>query len=38
MSASRSTSGKNITFQLPRRSLKIAAIAFGAGVLLFLVV
>ncbi|WP_421567431.1 TonB family protein [Stenotrophomonas sp. PD6] len=38
MSASRSSSGKNITFHLPRRSLKIAGIAFGVGVLLFLVV
>ena len=38
MSASRSTSGKNITFHLPRRSLVIAAIAFGVGLLLFLVV
>ncbi len=38
MSASRSSSGKNITFQLPRRSLLIAGIAFGVGVLLFLVV
>ncbi len=38
MSASRSSSGKNITFQLPRRSLMIAGIAFGVGVLLFLVV
>ncbi len=38
MSASRSSSGKNITFQLPRRSLFISAIAFGVGVLLFLVV
>ena len=38
MSASRSSSGKNITFHLPRRSLMIAGIAFGVGVLLFLVV
>jgi len=38
MSASRSTSGKNITFELPRRSLMIAGIAFAVGVLLFLVV
>lgn len=38
MSASRSPSGKNITFELPRRSLMIAGIAFGVGVLLFLVV
>ena len=38
MSAPRSTSGKNITFHLPRRSLVIAAIAFGVGLLLFLVV
>jgi len=38
MSASRSSSGKNITLQLPRRSLLIAGIAFGVGVLLFLVV
>lgn len=38
MSASRSSSGKNITFQLPRRSLMIAGIAFGVGVLLFLAV
>ena len=38
MSASRSSSGKNITFELPRRSLLIAGIAFGVGVLLFLVV
>lgn len=38
MSASRSTSGKNITFHLPRRSLMIAGIAFGVGIALFLVV
>lgn len=38
MSASRSTSGKNITFQLPRRSLMIAGIAFGVGVALFVAV
>ena len=38
MSASRSRSDQNITFQLPRNALKIAGIAFGAGVLLFLVV
>ena len=38
MSASRSSSGKNITFHLPRRSLIIAGIAFGVGLLLFLVV
>ena len=38
MSASRSSSGKNITFQLPRRSLMIAGIAFGVGVLLVLAV
>ncbi len=38
MSASRSSSGKNITFHLPRRSLIIAGIAFGVDLLLFLVV
>lgn len=38
MSASRTSSGNNITFHLPRRSLMIAGIAFGVGVLLFLVV
>jgi len=38
MSASRSSSGKNITFHLPRRSLMIAGIAFGVGVMLLLVV
>ncbi|MEG2805370.1 energy transducer TonB [Stenotrophomonas sp.] len=38
MSASRASSRKNITFQLPRRSLLIAGIAFGVGVALFLVV
>ena len=38
MSASRSPSGKNITFHLPRRSLMIAGIAFGVGIALFLVV
>ncbi len=38
MSASRTPSGKNITFHLPRRSLMIAGIAFGVGIALFLVV
>lgn len=38
MSASRSSSGKNITFHLPRSSLKIAAAAFGVGILLFVAV
>lgn len=38
MPASSSRSDQNFTFQLPRSSLKIAGIAFGVGVLLFLVV
>ncbi|MCF7751512.1 TonB family protein [Bacillus subtilis subsp. subtilis] len=38
MSASRSSTGKNITFHLPRRSLMIAGIAFGVGILLFVLV
>ncbi|GAB3052807.1 energy transducer TonB [Stenotrophomonas tumulicola] len=38
MPASRSSSGKSITLQIPRNSLKIAGIAFCGGLLLFLVV
>jgi len=38
MSASHTRSGQNITFQLPRNALKIAGIAFGVGLLLFLVI
>ncbi|KRG62936.1 energy transducer TonB [Stenotrophomonas humi] len=38
MSASRSRTDQNITFQLPRNALKIAGIAFGVGLLLFVVV
>ena len=38
MSAPSSRSDQNFTFHLPRSSLKIAGIAFGVGVLLFLVV
>ncbi|KRG39781.1 energy transducer TonB [Stenotrophomonas pictorum JCM 9942] len=38
MSAHSSRSGQNVTFQLPRSSLKIAGIAFCAGLLLFFVV
>lgn len=38
MPASRSRSGQNLTLQLPKRSLQIAAIAFGVGVVLFFVV
>ena len=35
MPASRSSSGKSFTLEIPRNSLKIAGIAFGAGLLLF---
>ena len=38
MSAPSSRSDQNFTFHLPRSSLKIAGIAFGVGILLFLVV
>ncbi|MCW4455502.1 energy transducer TonB [Flavobacterium sp. MXW15] len=38
MSASRPSSSRNITFQLPRRSLLIAGIAFCVGLLLFVAV
>lgn len=38
MPATRSTSGKSITLQIPRNSLKIAGIAFGVGLLLFVAV
>ncbi len=38
MSASRSSSGKTLTLHLPAHSLKIAGIAFGVGVLLFVAV
>ncbi len=38
MPASSPRSDQNITFHLPRSSLKIAGIAFGAGLLLFVVV
>ncbi len=38
MPAPRSRSDQNVTFQLPRSSLKIAGIAFGVGILLFVVV
>ncbi|WP_313319550.1 energy transducer TonB [Stenotrophomonas sp.] len=38
MPAPSSRSDQNFTFQLPRSSLKIAGIAFGIGVLLFLAV
>lgn len=38
MPASRSSSGKSITLQIPRNSLKIAGIAFCGGLLLFVVV
>ncbi len=38
MSDSRSASDQSIVFHLPRRALKIAGIAFGAGVLLFVLV
>lgn len=37
MPASSSRSDQNIHFQLPRNSLKIAGIAFGVGILLFLI-
>ena len=38
MSASRSSSGKTLTLHLPAHSLKIAGIAFGVGLLLFVAV
>lgn len=38
MPATRSTSGKSITLQIPRNSLKIAGIAFAVGLLLFVAV
>ncbi|WMJ69659.1 energy transducer TonB [Stenotrophomonas sp. 24(2023)] len=38
MSASRSPSGKSFVLHIPRNSLKIAGIAFGVGVLLFVLV
>ena len=38
MSAPRSSSAKSFTVHIPRNALKIAGIAFGAGVLLFVLV
>lgn len=38
MPASSSRSGQNLTFQLPKRSLQIAGIAFVAGLVLFVIV
>lgn len=38
MSAPRTSSGKSFTLEIPRHSLKIAAAAFAAGLLLFLAV
>ena len=38
MSAPRSSSAKSFTVHIPRNALKIAGIAFGVGVLLFVLV
>lgn len=38
MPATRTSSGKSITLQIPRNALKIAGIAFAVGLLLFVVV
>lgn len=38
MSAPRSSSAKSFTLHIPRNALKIAGIAFGVGILLFVLV